>query len=112
MEEWSGLWDCDGCWFASLRACGRNACIRKSGGGGVEKKIFSLSLRPPPPYLLLHACIQDGCKGVQIAFKGRLAHLWFLRVLIPEKGKRALNRKQKAAKGNSVRRSFHKKAIL
>ena len=32
-------------------------------GGGVEKKIFSLSLRPPPPYLLLHACIQEGCKG-------------------------------------------------
>ena len=59
MEEGSGLWDCDGCWFASLRACGRNACIRKSGGG-VEKK-FSLSLSQTPP---LFATIGIACFNI------------------------------------------------
>ena len=60
MEEGSGLWDCDGCWFASLRACGRNACIRKSGGGGLRKNFLSLSLRPPP----LFATIGIACFNI------------------------------------------------
>ena len=87
--------------------------VAKVGGGGLRKK-FSLSLSQASPPLIcccMHA-YRMGAKGVQIAFKGRLTRLWFLRVLIPEKGKRALNRKQKGAKGNSVRRSFHNRALL
>ena len=40
MEEWSGLWDCDGCWFACLWLCGHNAGSRKSGAISITSNIF------------------------------------------------------------------------
>ena len=54
-------------WEVGLQVCGLAGTMQvvaKVGGGIFGKKIFSLSLSGlPPPYLLLHACIQEGCKG-------------------------------------------------
>ena len=61
MEEGSGLWVEMG---VGLHVCGGVGAMHVFAkvGGGVEKKIFSLSLRPPPP-LFAVACLHTG--GVQ-----------------------------------------------
>ena len=93
MGSWLvGLWVEMG---VGLHVCGFVVAMHvfaKVGGGYLGKKVsLSLSQASPPLICCCLLAYKRVAKGVQIAFKGRLARLWVLRVRRPERGKRALN---------------------